>query len=244
MGPMAAPRSGDGALLVLRDQPRSAAAEAYRGMRTSLQLLPQDKQSSVVFTSCNQGEGKTFCSVNLAIALAAAGKRVLMVDADMRRPALHKAFHYEADTSGLSDFLAGQTPSPLVHITEVENLSVVGAGPIPPNPSELLGLPAMLQSCAHWAEEYDHVLFDAPPVSGITDPLVLARVVGRAILVVRAGQTSDRSLRRTADQLRSAGVDVLGVVLNGRRVPQGYEYGYGYGGYVGANGAVSGTTGR
>lgn len=216
-------------VIVLRDRPQSPAAEAYRGVRTSLQLMPREKQVALVVTSPVAGDGKTYCAVNVASALAIAGKRVLLVGADMRRPTLHTVFGLQ-QTDGLSEYLAEQSAEPELHKTNIAGLDLLQSGRIPPNPSELLGASRFSAGITAWGKAYDHVVFDAPPVLGVTDALVLAQRVGRVLLVVRTGRTTDRELRRTVDQLRGAGVDVLGVILNGQRAgTEAYAaYGYAY----------------
>ena len=224
-----APRSKRDNVIVLRDRPQSPAAEAYRGVRTSLHLMPREKQVAVVVTSPVAGDGKTYCAVNVASALAIAGKRVLLVGADMRRPSLHSVFGLQ-QADGLSEFLAEQAPEAGIQETNIPGLDLLQSGRIPPNPSELLGADRFGEGFQAWRTAYDHVLFDAPPVLGVTDALVLARQVGRALLVVRAGRTTDRELRRATEHLRVAGVDVLGVILNGHRQPHeaysAYAYAY------------------
>lgn len=222
-------RGERGKLIVLRDRPQSPAAEAYRSVRTSLQLMPREKQAAVVVTSPAAGEGKTYCAVNVASALAVAGKRVLLVGADMRRPTLQTVFGLPQG-QGLSEFLAEQTGEAPVSDTNITSLHVLPSGNIPPNPSELLGAARFAEGLASWRAAYDHIVFDATPVLGVTDALVLARQVGRALVVVRAGRTTDRELRRAVDQLRAAGVEVLGVILNGHRAAsEAYEsYPYAY----------------
>jgi len=227
--PEAPQRIERGKLIVLRDRPQSPAAEAYRGVRTSLQLMPREKQAALVVTSPSAGDGKTYCAVNVASALAIAGKRVLLVGADMRRPALHNVFGLQQG-EGLSEFLAEQTSDAPVAETNIASLQLVQSGRIPPNPSELLGAARFAEGLVAWRAAYDHIIFDTTPVLGVTDALVLAQQVGRALVVVRAGRTTDRVLRRAVEHLRSAGVDVLGVILNGHRAPsEAYgTYAYAY----------------
>jgi len=220
-------RAERGNLIVLRDRPQSPAAEAYRGVRTSLQLMPREKQVALVVTSPTAGDGKTYCAVNVASALAIAGKRVLLVGADMRRPTLHNVFGLQ-QTDGLSEYLAEQSAAAEVHETNIAGLDLLQSGRIPPNPSELLGAARFTEGVAAWRNSYDHVVFDAPPVLGVTDALVLAQRVGRVLLVVRTGRTTDRELRRTVEHLRSAGVDVLGVILNGHKAGTEVYAAYGY----------------
>jgi capsular exopolysaccharide synthesis family protein len=212
--------------LVLQHHPRSAVAEAYRSLRTALQFLPREKQRSLVVTSAGPGEGKTTCAVNLALSLASAGRRVLLVDGDMRRPMLHRIFGL-GKTIGLSHALSGQAQDGFIQETDVPGLEVVPCGTLPPNPTELLGQSALGILLARWQEQYDHVLFDSPPLLGLADALILARQVGRAVVVVQSSRTEERHLRHAAAQLRDGGVEVLGAVLNGV-LPRDAPYGYGY----------------
>lgn len=213
--------------LLFKDKPHGAAAEAYRSLRTAMQFLPSEKRGPVVFTSCSKGEGKTACVSNLGVALASAGARVLLVDADLRSPRLHDIFHLQGP-AGLATLLAGTVEAAAaVRDSGVAGLQVVPCGQIPQDPSELIGRPILDDCLKAWKEDYDYVLFDAPPLLGITDPLVLGRRVGRAVLVVRAVRTTDRALGAAAEQLRDAGIDVLGAVITGHRFPQ-QDYGYAY----------------
>ncbi len=214
-------------LLALRDKPGSPVAEAYRSLRTSLQFLSEERQGALVVTSWSKGDGKTTCVANLGVALATAGRRVLLVSADMRQPGLDRIFG-PMHRPGLSRLLGGGGEQDGVQPTDVPGLDVLPCGPIPPNPAESLGMPVLDALLRGWQQAYGHVLFDAPPLLGVTDALLLARRVGRALLVVRAMRTTDRALATSSRLLREAGVDVLGCVLVGHRAPEDASaYGYG-----------------
>jgi capsular exopolysaccharide synthesis family protein len=203
--------------LVTHEDPRSQLAEAYKELRTSTLLAsPDQPPRTILVTSCLPQEGKSQTSLNLAIALAQAGKRVLLVDADLRRPRLHKALGLDNER-GLSTYLSGNSPvETLVRATDVPDLDLLTSGPIPPNPSELLGSRNFLALVQEFAESggYDHLIFDSPPLLSVADPIVVATVLDGTILVVQSGQTPRDAMVRGAGKLHHANVKVLGAVLN------------------------------
>lgn len=203
--------------LVTHADPRSQLAEAYKELRTATLLAsPDQPPRTILVTSCLPQEGKSQTSLNLAIALAQAGKRVLLVDADLRRPRLHKALGLDNDR-GISTYLSGNSPvKPLIRETDVPGLDLLTSGPIPPNPSELLGSRNFLALVQEFAETggYDHLIFDSPPLLSVADPIVVATVLDGTILVVQSGQTPRDALMRGAGKLHQANVKVLGAVLN------------------------------
>ena len=211
---------------ILERAPRSAAAEAFRGLRTSLQFLG-DKAQMFVVTSAGPGEGKSTTAANLAIAMAGVGKRVLLVDADLRRPSLHQMFGL-GRVHGLSHVLVGQAGDEAIQEAEPEGLHVLTSGPVPPNPAELLDQAGLDACLARWRQRYDHIIVDSPPVLAVTDPVILARKVKRALVVVRAATTRDRSLQHACSLLREAGAEVLGTAFNDLPQGKGVEYGYSY----------------
>ena len=192
----------------------------------------------ILITSPLPQEGKTTTTVNSAVSLAQQGHKVLLVDADLRRPAVHLAFGLKPE-SGLSDVLAGRhsLDKALIESTLVPNLTILPAGTIPPHPSELLASDTMAQLIARWSTEYDHVVIDSPPMLTVTDAVLLSARVERVVIVVRAGRTTKSALRRSRELLAHVNASVLGVVLNGIdvRSPDHYHYYYSgtkyYGGY-------------
>jgi len=221
--------------LILHQRPQSHAAEAFRSLRTSLQFLPAERLRALVVTSSGPGEGKSTVSTNLAIALAKTGKRVLLVDADMRRPSQGQAFGL-AHSTGLTHLLSGRMgDEDVIHETGIEGLSLVPSGPLPPNPAELLEQASMEDALLRWRDRFDHVIIDTPPVLLVTDPVVVGRKVGQAIMVARAGESRDKAVQRSVALLRDAGIEILGVVLNDMAARGGQEYGY----YYQTPGAVS-----
>jgi len=222
------PRGGSIDLIAHRDG-RSAIAEAYRGLRTSILLSnPGSPPRQIVLTSALPEDGKTATALNLAVVLAQMGRKVLLVDTDLRRPRLHKAFGAE-NGRGVSTYLSGMEENPLrlVQSTGIEKLDLLPSGPIPPNPSELLNAPVFARLGAELIERgYDHVLFDSPPVLSVSDPAIVASVADTGILVVRAGRTPRQSVRLAAARLEQTGGGPFGVVLNDFDVEgQGATYG-------------------
>ena len=197
--------------------PRASVAEAYRELRTSILLSnPGRPPRRVVVTSSLPEEGKTATATNLAIVLAQLGKRVLLVDTDLRRPRLHKTFPVE-NRAGVSTFLSGLEADPLqlVQPTGVENLDLLPSGPIPPNPSELLNSPTFIEMGDQLLEDrYDHIVFDSPPVLSVSDPVIIAHTASTAILVVRAGSTTKQSIRLAVSKFHRTETTQMGVVLN------------------------------
>jgi succinoglycan biosynthesis transport protein ExoP len=230
--------NGDGRLegrasydLLAVERPRSAIAEAFRSLRTALSFSAAAQETkSLLVTSPSPLEGKSLVSINLAVAFAQAGKRVLLVDSDLRKPRLHKTFGL-APTVGLSNLLAGEGVRDLdeaVQETSIENLFVLPCGPRPPNPSELLGTDRMRDLVAEMEEKFDKVIFDTPPTVNVTDSSVLLNFVDGAILVVRGFTTQRELARRAAELLQTGRGRVLGVILNNADTPKGA---YGYDGY-------------
>lgn len=228
--------AGELALLAV-DDPRGAFAEAYRSMRTALQFSTSEgAPRRLLVTSSVAGEGKSTTALALAINFAQLGRRVLLIDADMRNPSLHKSLGLQNDR-GLSNYLSGEgTRDGLIRPCSIPNLKVMTAGPMPPSPVDLLMGPKLL-GLLDKAEElgYEQVLVDAPPILGLADALVLGNQIQSMLFVVKAGATRRSSIRDAMRRLRTAGLLPLGVVLarasSEHSSYYGYEgyYGYGYG---------------
>lgn len=217
--------------LITMNAPRSAVAEAYRTVRTNIGFAAVGAPlRTIVVTSSGPKEGKSTTASNLAITMAQSGKRVLLLDADLRRPVLHKVFGVERDC-GLTDHLVGAVElSEIIHETPVEGLCVVSSGSIPPNPSELLGSEAMRQVLGRLQEQFDLIIIDTPPVMAVTDALVLIAEVDGVIMIVEAGTTAEQVAVRTRQLIAPAARRFLGVVLNNVDLSRGYGYGR-YGSY-------------
>ncbi|MBP7934403.1 MAG: polysaccharide biosynthesis tyrosine autokinase [Phycisphaerae bacterium] len=210
--------------LAVHAAPRSMIAEAFRTVRANLTLTaPAERQRSILVTSAQPGEGKTTVAVNLAIAIAQNNRRVLLIDANFHRPALRQ-FFANIPTEGLSNVLIGQSKlADVVVKTNLPNLDVVGSGPIPPNPSELMTSTYMRQLLSQATDTYDQVVFDGPPALLVSDAMVLAGSLDGVILVCRANSTSRGVLLRAREQFERAGIRIFGGVLNGA---SGFRGGY------------------
>lgn len=220
-------RREDVALVTVRD-PKDPMAEAYRALRTNLLFSTVGGSlRSIVVTSSIPGEGKTSSAANLAAAMAQAGSRVILVDADFRRPDIDKVFR-KRENVGLGNLILRDRPDEeLIQATDIPNLRVVCSGPTPPNPSELLGSISMSRVTQRLLEMADVVIFDTPPLAAVTDATVLAAHADGVILVVERGRTPIPHVLRARDTLRAVGANVLGVVLNKMPLGEGYYY-YGY----------------
>jgi capsular exopolysaccharide synthesis family protein len=213
--------------------PDAAVAEAYRVLRTNLIFsAPAEGGRALVLTSANPGEGKTTTTANLAVALALNGAKVLVVEADLRRPALHQHFRIKK-TPGLTDLIVSKCQaSQAIQSTRFKGLQVLPCGYVPPNPAELLGSSSMREIVQALRSCYDWVLIDTPPVLAMADTPVLSPLVDGIILVVCAEQSPRPAVQRAVDQLRAVGGKLAGVVLN--RVDlrrNSYYYGQYYGEY-------------
>lgn len=221
--------------LILHADPQNPRAEAFRSLRTNLQFLEMDGGHTFVITSSIPTEGKSTTAINLAIALADSGKRVALVDTDLRKPKVAEYLGIEGGT-GVTDVLIGRA-----RLADVllpwgnRSLFVLPSGRIPPNPSELLGSERMQKLLDALTKEFDVVLCDAPPLLPVTDAAVLSRSTAGAIMVVAVGKTTTQQLDGALDALETVGSKVAGIVLT--MVPTkgadayAYGYGYGYGGY-------------
>ncbi len=213
----------------------SALSEAFRGLRTSVLLSVAGRPPrSLTFVSAEPGEGKTTVASNLSISLAQLGKRVLLIDGDMRRPCVHKLFNIEENSGGLVTFLTGEEGwTHLVRPTGVANLDCLICGPVPPNPSELLSSDRMMTLMFEAMREYQFVLIDAPPLLNVADGRILATMVDGALLVVRGGYTPQELVQRAQLHVRDVGAHLIGVVLNDVdvRLDGYYQSYYGYGAY-------------
>ncbi len=201
--------------LVVHSHPGSMIAELARGIRTNLLFMSPDKPFQMLMvTSASPREGKTFTAVSLAISLAQSGKRVLLVDADLRRPRIHKVFGLRPPV-GLTSILIGEaTHDEAVFETEVPNLSLLPCGPIPPNPAELLHSQKASEFLAYLRTQYDRIIVDSPPITAVTDALALGPQLDGVVLVVRMRQTRRDQAASVLRQLRALGSTVAGCVLN------------------------------
>ena len=208
-----------------------ALREAMKALRTNIEFMGEDKKVLAV-TSCVRDEGKSFIAMNLAMALADAGKSVLFIDADMRKSAVVGRYNIKGQSEGLSNYLAARVNIESVLVsTNMNKLDVIVAGQVPPNPSELLGTRRFQKMMSILRAHYNYVIVDCPPIGEVIDAAVVARACDGAILVTASGHDSSRFLRDAREQMEKSGSKVLGVVLN--KVPRDRRGGYGkyYGRY-------------
>lgn len=224
-----------GEMVLSLTDPKSAVAEAYRTIRTNLQFtnLDQSKKTFMV-TSAGPGEGKTTTVANLGATMAMAGTRTLMVDTDLRRPALHKAFGV-SNALGLTSILSGQAKiEDCIQTGRAQNLHLVTSGPLPPNPAEVLMSRPMADFMQSVKARYDLVIYDSPPVISVSDTLVLGTLVDGVVLVVRSGGYPQEVIRQAKSQLDGVKANVVGVLLNSVDFKRdGYYYQYYYYYYYG-----------
>jgi capsular exopolysaccharide synthesis family protein len=215
--------------LITHLNPKSPISEQYRSLRTNLQFASVDKElKTLVITSTGPSEGKSLTTANLAVTFAQQGKKVLLVDADMRKPTVHYTFRLE-NTVGLSNYLIGEKGlESVVKDTNIPNLGIVTSGPIPPNPAEILSSKRMKQFIDEAKELFDIIIFDTPPVLAVTDPSIMAKLCDGVLLVVRSKQTEYEAAKRAKEQLAQVQANILGVVLNDReQKDSNYYYYYG-----------------
>jgi capsular exopolysaccharide synthesis family protein len=200
--------------LIVHEQAKSTIAEAYRTLRTNLQFAKaHGALQTIIFTSMGPGEGKSTTVANVAIALAQTGKKTLIIDCDLRRPAQHKIFSLRLQ--GVTNVLTQDIPvAQQLQNTVVPNLQVMTSGPIPPNPSELLGSRKMAEMLETLKQEIDYLLLDTSPVLAVTDTGVLASQADGIVMVVGSGMARPAMAQRAKDLLLKAKGTILGVVLN------------------------------
>lgn len=216
--------------LVSLIDPSSPVAEQYRTIRTNIQFASSADQrvKTLVVTSSGPSEGKSLTSANLAVVFAQAEQKVLLVDADMRKPTIHKTFQL-SNEAGLSTVLStGVSPEEMAQKTTVENFSILTSGPKPPNPSELLGSAKMTQIMEEARNLFDIVIFDMPPVVTVTDAQIMSSKADGTLLVVRENWTRKDALNKAKELLALVKARVLGVIYNGSEQDKdkGYYYYY------------------
>ena len=219
-------------------RPMSSAAEAYRGLRTAIQFagFESDHTNVIQFTSPSESEGKTTTVVDLAVTMATGGMRVAVVSCDLRRPGVH-TYMKVTNEKGMSSVLVGtETLEGVATVPQdFANIRCVASGPIPPNPSELLGSPRLREVLDILRATNDIVLVDSPPVLPVTDSLVISQVVDSVVIIVRLGQSHSRALARALELLSNVDAPVVGVVLNAVRKGPSYR---GYKNYYGVDSAA------
>ncbi len=220
-------------MLITEKDPKSIASEAYRTLRTNIQYSSFDKEiKTILVTSTGPGEGKSTTCGNLALTMAQADKRVLVIDCDLRKPTIHKKFTI-SNEKGVSNFLIGQTPLEEVIHKYSDNLYLLPSGTIPPNPAEMLSSKKLKEFLEKVKEEFDCIIIDSPPVMAVTDAQILSTIVDGVLLVAASGQTEKEGIVKAKEQISKVNGRLLGVVLTKMPMKKGKGYGnyyYYYGG--------------
>ncbi|MGB8954113.1 MAG: CpsD/CapB family tyrosine-protein kinase [Tumebacillaceae bacterium] len=213
--------------LITLQQPKSPISEAYRTLRTNIQFAGVSRDlHSLLVTSSDPGEGKTTTICNLAVTMAQAGKKVLLIDGDLRKSSVHAAFRL-SNSVGLTSLLI-RTAEPHEVIHEIPDLSlrVITAGPAPPNPAELLGSRRMQDLLDGFKREYDMVLIDSAPVLAVTDAQVLSQLVEGVLLVLGSGRVPRERVKKAKGLLDRVNAPLVGTVLNRKKLEKGSQYYY------------------
>lgn len=223
--------------LIAHTSPKHMITEAIKGIRTSIMFSHPDNPKRVILvTSTAPSEGKTLISANLAVVIAQTGKKVLIIDADLRKPSIHKIFRIDK-SKGLSNLLVKTCDLHAVTMpTQVPNVQAIACGPIPPNPSELLSSPAMAEFLEKAKKEYDLIIIDSPPLMTVTDARILARVADGIVFVIKSSQTTREGARKAVSYFSDISDKILGTVINDVDFSRDkyyyqYYYQYRYGGY-------------
>ncbi len=204
--------------LVCLKQPQSPAAEAYRTLRTNIKFTSFDKElKSILVTSANAGEGKTTTIINLAIVMAQSEQRVLLIDADLRKPTIHQNISL-SNHAGLSNFLINQVElDEVIQTIDDLGLHVITSGQQPPNPVELLNSKKMAEFLEQVKERYDIILIDTPPLLPVTDAQVLSRQVDGVLLVISSGKSLGDHVKKAKNLLEHVGGVIIGTILNKKK---------------------------
>ncbi|RST59558.1 polysaccharide biosynthesis tyrosine autokinase [Siminovitchia terrae] len=216
--------------LITKLNPKSPISEQYRTIRTNIEFSSIDEEiRSIMVTSSGPGEGKSTTTANLAVVFAQQGKRVLLIDADLRKPTAHYTFGI-TNTFGLTNVLTRQMElKDAIKTTDEELLHVLPSGPIPPNPAELLSSKGMKEFFEEAKDTYDMIIFDTPPVLAVTDAQILSSQCDGAVLVISSGKTEIEAAAKTKELLENTNGKILGVVLNNKKMNRKNDYYYYYG---------------
>lgn len=215
-------------MFFIEENPKSILAERYRHLRTTIEYSAIDKElKSIVITSAQPSEGKSTVATSLAYVLASGGKKVIIIDCDLRKPSLHRKAGI-SNQVGLTDYLIGKARLGTVVETLKNGVHIVTSGDIPPNPAEVISSKAMINFINELKEIYDYILIDTPPISFVTDGVILASKADATILVVKAGVTKDTAVKKAYGELVKVSANVIGTVANAvdeKKDKYGY-YGY------------------
>ena len=216
--------------LITHIYPKSSMAEAYRTLRTNLGFASMDDPCrSILFTSTSPRDGKSTVASNLAVVMAQAGHRVVLVDADLRKPVMHQIFEVDNRQGLINCLLKEVETESVLHNGLVKNLYVMTSGPIPPNPAEILNSSRAQQVLKQLLDNYDYVFIDSPPVLAVTDASILSTLVDGVVLIINSATTRTDLAREATEQFKKANARVIGVVLNQVKMESNdYKYYYYY----------------
>ena len=213
-------------MFTIKEKTQSVSAEAYRTLRTNIQYSSFDKKvKSIVITSAEPGEGKSTTCSNLAISFAQNGEKVILIDCDLRKPSMHKIFKI-SNIEGLSDILIGKEKFENIVKQDIENLYLLPAGKIPPNPAEMLGSKNMEKLLEKLKQEFDIIILDTAPLQAVTDAQILSTKTDATILVVKSNVTKKESILKTKKLLEKVEANIIGTILNGVEEKRGKYYHY------------------
>ena len=214
--------------IITHSDPKAIVSEAFRNLRTNVHYSNVDKELKVIqITSTQQGEGKSTIVANYAATLAQSGKRVLIIDCDLRRPNVHRIFSVP-NANGLINVLMRESElDRSIKYTKIDGVFILVAGPIPPNPSEMLESKRMKEIIEVASENFDIILLDTPPVLPVTDALIISRYADGTIVVIALDETEREGFKRALESLENIGANILGTVINKAKSSKGY-HGYSY----------------
>ncbi|MDN4495154.1 CpsD/CapB family tyrosine-protein kinase [Ureibacillus aquaedulcis] len=216
--------------LITFTNPKSISAEQYRTVRTNINFsIPDGDLRTLLVTSSAPSEGKSTSAANIAVVFAQSGKKVLLVDGDMRKPTSHYTFDL-TNGYGLSSVLTRQCDFKVaIQATKIENLSVMTSGPIPPNPAELLGSKSMDTMISELLNEYELIIFDTPPMISVADAQIVSNKVDATVLVINSGKSEKDNVLKAKELLTAAKANIIGVILNNYNIENSHYYYYYYG---------------
>ncbi|WP_204237337.1 polysaccharide biosynthesis tyrosine autokinase [Mammaliicoccus sciuri] len=216
--------------LITMEKPKSVISEKFRGIRTNILFSTADNDvQTIVFTSEKPAAGKSTISANVAITYAQAGYKTLLVDGDMRKPSQHYLFNTD-NMDGFSNLIINKTDyNKAIHKTDIVNLDLLTSGPIPPNPSELIGSEKSLEVFDYLRSEYDFIIIDTPPVNTVTDAQLFSEIAKYVVYVVDVQKNDRNAIKKGKELIEKAGAKILGVVLNKAPEDKSSSYYYYYG---------------
>jgi capsular exopolysaccharide synthesis family protein len=213
-------------MLIVQDNPKSPIAEAYRTLRTNIQFSSFDnKLDTILVTSSGPSEGKSVTASNLAFAMSEIGKKVLLIDCDLRKPSIHKKFNI-SNNKGLSNLLIGQFKFDEIVQKYTENMYILTSGTVPPNPSEMIQSNKMKLFLEEAKSKFDFVIIDTPPVIAVADAQILSTMVKGVLLVIASGQAEIAGVKKAKELLDQVKANIIGTVLNKENNSGGKKYGY------------------